>query len=412
MENSTNHLDPEQLYAQGVAHFRAARWVEAAAAFTELQSRSKDYPEVNGLLDDIQMKLGIDQRQAPTAAPTPRSTKPRNFGIAFGAIVMVALLGLGLRYIILTSLNMPLPTARQVIVGALPTAAPASAAEATTGTPVAGGALTVRTADGVELTNTIKNIYVILDASGSMLAQIGDRRKIDIAHEALGRLVQDLPEGTNIALRTYGRQRSDDCSDVELVSPLAPINKEALIAQINSIIPVNLSRTPIGASLSQIPTDLAGVTDETLVVLVSDGEENCDIDPVAVAGQIHGANSKVQISVVGFDISPDLQARLAAVAQAGGGSYYDAANVEQLGSALHEILRPEVQLLNADHQPVNNLQLGDVVDLPSGNYEILIGSGETAFQMPIEVRPEMTTIITLTQDQDRLNAEMSRDWTP
>jgi Ca-activated chloride channel homolog len=230
---------------------------------------------------------------------------------------------------------------------------------------------------------------------------VDEVRKIDIARTAMGDLVQNLPESSNVALRTYGRQRPDDCSDIELVTPLTPLNRGDLAAQIAAIEPINLSRTPIGSSLAQIPDDLVGATGETLVVLMSDGEENCEGDPVAVARQLHADRPNLRINVVGFNIAPELRDRLVAVASAGGGSYFDANDVTQLSAALREAIKPIYRVFDPQ-----------AITLPAGDYKVLIGTGATQIEQQIDVRGQMATVVTLSDADGQLMADVTRDWRP
>src|SRR5262249_42864733 len=148
-------------------------------------------------------------------------------------------------------------------------------------------------------------------------------------------LVEKLPDTTKVALRTYGHRRTQDCNDVELVTPLGQLDRAALTARINSINPAPNSRTPIALSLQQVIEDLKDAQGEKRVVLVSDGDETCGGDPAQIAAQLHASNSSVRISVIGFNVGPaDWRARLSAIAQGGGGSYFDAANATQLIDAL------------------------------------------------------------------------------
>src|SRR5208337_4720390 len=76
------------------------------------------------------------------------------------------------------------------------------------------------------------NIIFIFDASGSMGAKIQGRAKIDTAKEVLSALIKDLPAKTKVGLVVYGHRQKGDCTDVEEVSPLAPVDKEALLNKI------------------------------------------------------------------------------------------------------------------------------------------------------------------------------------
>lgn len=70
------------------------------------------------------------------------------------------------------------------------------------------------------------------------------------------------------------------------------------------------------------------------VILISDGIETCDGDPVASAAALQDLGIDVVVDVVGFDIDAADRAALAAVADITGGTYYDA----QTGAALGEVL--------------------------------------------------------------------------
>lgn len=411
-------LDPDRLYDQGMAHFRGARWAEAVAAFQQLQAISKEYPEIDTLISDIQLKQGLEQAQAPLAAPPPKPKRGSAVGVIAGGVALLALLAFGGFQLLanMPRLTLPAPQIAQVdrgVAGMLPTAAPAAptaAPAADTGSDP--GTLTVRAAEGETIGAGLDNIYLIMDASGSMLARVGEVRKIDIARTAMGDLVQNLPESSNVALRTYGRQRPDDCSDVELVTPLAPLDRGNLAAQIAAIEPINLSRTPIGSSLAQIPNDLGAVTGETLVVLMSDGEENCDGDPVAVARQLHADRPNLRINVVGFNIAPELRDKLVAVATAGGGSYFDANDVAQLSAALREAIKPIYRVFDPQGNEVGSALVGEAITLPAGDYTVLIGTGATQIEQQIDVRGQMATVVTLSDESGQLVADVTRDWRP
>ena len=68
-------------------------------------------------------------------------------------------------------------------------------------TPPLPGLLAVELEEGVFASNAIE---LILDASGSMLQRIGDKRRIEIARDVLTELVgETLPEGVPLAFRVF-----------------------------------------------------------------------------------------------------------------------------------------------------------------------------------------------------------------
>jgi Ca-activated chloride channel homolog len=173
-----------------------------------------------------------------------------------------------------------------------------------------------------------KNIMFILDASGSMAARIQGKPKIDIAKEVLSGLIKDLPETTNVGLVAYGHRQKGDCSDVEELVPIAPVNKESLINQISGLRPKGM--TPLTFSVQKVAEGLQGRAEETTIVLVTDGEETCKGDPCAVVRELKAAGAKFVMHVIGFDVTEKEKKQLNCIAGAGGGFYFTARNAGEL----------------------------------------------------------------------------------
>ena len=381
-------FESEKLYMRGMAQLRAAQWKAAVETLSELRSISNAYPEVDTLIADALLKTEIDRLCAPDglAPPQKRLLRPR----FLTAVLVLFVLGGALLIALRPFDGTPAPAAPQpTFLAMLPSPAPTdvptatpkpTATEIPTALPTAvlvadvrPGMLQVRMADGQALVRTIGNIEIILDASGSMSGQIDGRRKIAIAHAALVALVGKLPDHTNVALRAYGHRKSNDCSDVELLTPLGALDRGALTAQINAVNPAQEGRTPIGTSLKQVAQDLQGAQGDVLVVLVSDGDETCDGDPAAVATRIHADNAKIRFDVIGFNVGPkEWRARLSGIAQGGGGNYFDAKDAAQLVDALQQAVALTYRVLDAQGAQVFQGQLGASVTLPAGRYTVEI----------------------------------------
>jgi hypothetical protein len=265
--------------------------------------------------------------------------------------------------------------------------------------------LVVRMAEGQSLIRTIGNIEIILDASGSMLGEVDGRRKIDIAHASLAGLVEKLPETTNIALRTYGHRRSQDCNDIELIAPRGPLDRAGLIGRINSITPARNGRTPIGLSLEQVVADMQGVQGDILVVLVSDGDETCDGDPAQIAARLHANNPRLIVSVIGFNVGPeDWKARLSAIAQGGGGTYFDASNANQLADALQQAVALSYRVIDVQGAEVYRGALGSAAALPPGRYAVEITGAALVALGNIDVGPGTSTTVEVHEQDGALTA--------
>jgi len=420
--NTERTPETDQLYEQGMAWMRAARWEEAIAALSQVRALSRAYPDVDALIADAQLKLEIEQVGVPPALAPPRPHPPRAALIGgltaltlIVAAVIIALIGridpssvgsaaqpimlsIGFPTIAPTRTPTPAPTATPIPVR--PTATPAASV-------VLPGTLGVRMASGERLPGATRNLAIILDASGSMLARIDGAPKTVIARQALIALVERLPATTNVALRTYGHRRADDCSDTELVQAPAPIQRADLINRINAIRPVNGGRTPIAQSLEDMARDLAGVDGEVLIVLVSDGDETCGGDPVATAAALHTANPRLRVSVIGFNIEQEeWRRRLEGIAAYGGGAYFDAANAVQLADALEQAVALTYRVIDSQGNQVYQGRIGNTVTLPPGAYRVEI-SGDAAITFEtVFVESGHTTFVELRDEQGALRASI------
>lgn len=417
-------IEAAELYRQGLQHFGQARWAEAIQCWSQLETISTAYPEIGTLLADAQIKLEYERLSTPVDKPQPRA-RPRTVVLGSAAAALLALVMLVLGFNALTQTSVVAAPPVQAMIGALPTVAPTrtpiptvvpTAVPTPTPEPTlapvptrapSDGTVLVRMAAGQRMTRPVENLYLILDASGSMLGEVGQRRRIDIAHEALSNLVNGLPDTSNVALRTYGRQRSGDCTDVELVTPLAPLNRDALNEQIRGIVPKNRSRTPLALSLDQVAGDLQNARGETLVVLLSDGDETCDGIPEDAAARLHAANPNIRVSVIGFDIGPqEWRTRLQAIAEQGGGEYFEAGNAEQLLDALRRAVTPTYRILDAAGNEITRANLGTFRQLPNGAYTIEINGTSLVRLEGIAIGGGRTTVIELREEGTALRADV------
>ncbi len=184
-------------------------------------------------------------------------------------------------------------------------------------------------------------VEFILDVSGSMKAMVGTEKKIDAARNALTAAIAETPEGSIAALRLYGHRvpndrKAESCKDSELVIPFGPINKQQFLAVLNLAQP--LGQTPIAYSLQLAGQDFGAVGDENAtIILVSDGEETCGGDAVAVAKELMAKGLKLKVNTIGFNVDAKARAQLMALAAATGGVYRDASDAAGLAASLKEM---------------------------------------------------------------------------
>jgi hypothetical protein len=263
--------------------------------------------------------------------------------------------------------------------------------------PAAPGAILVETLDpsaGIAATgvSTAGAIELVLDASGSMLQRLEGRRRIEIARAALNELVtKTLPRDARVALRVFGHDRPASC-ETSLVVPLAPLDPPSMTAVIDQIMPQNLARTPIAASLREVANDLADVTGMRNVILITDGEETCDGDPRAEIDALIASGIAVRINIVGFAVDDEaLKARFREWARAGGGEYFDARDSKEITEAVKRAATTPFTIVDASGQIVGRGDVGGgAVPVPSGTYRVEVGTATKTVFEGVVVEPEET----------------------
>jgi hypothetical protein len=189
------------------------------------------------------------------------------------------------------------------------------------------------------LASAATNVELIVDDSGSMAQHVTGGRKIDIAKQVLPGLIQDLPADAQIAVRTYGRQHpahDRDCADMELLTPFGANTSARILPGVNALKPNGM--TPIAASLSAASKDFAGMESQNnIIILLTDGEEDCNGDPCAASKALHDAGIHLQVNVIGFNVTDKERPQLKCIADAAAGKYYDAKDAAGLKLAASEV---------------------------------------------------------------------------
>ena len=265
-----------------------------------------------------------------------------------------------------------------------------------------------------------RSVLLILDASGSMNAKLphGETR-IAVAQRAIKGVAGFVPPQAQLSLRMYGAQSPSsrkNCQDTHLAVPFGPAaaSSASITAAVDSA--KAQGYTPIAYSLEQAANDFPADAKERVIVLVSDGKETCKGDPVVVAKAFAGKG--ITIHTVGFIVDTAARGQLQAIAQATGGTYFDAPVGPELPDTLKSAFNackktvvkmpPKPQpgklrttsttwltshaVLNAETgQQVANLDSATrEISLPAGIYEVKFGP---ASWKGIEVRAGETTTI-------------------
>lgn len=196
--------------------------------------------------------------------------------------------------------------------------------------------------------NQIAHIGIIVDASGSMNAQLDGKPRIDIAKSSINEIFTGL--NAEIALWVFGHNfsnaladKAESCLDVErltdFTTDLEKVKSLVMALTAKSWTPLAYSISEVGEYLSSIETEMK---DQKMVLIVlSDGLDTCDGDPEAEAAKLRAMGIDVTIHVVGFAVDAEAKAALEKIALAGGGQYFTANNAGELTDSFEKIVEME-----------------------------------------------------------------------
>lgn len=186
-------------------------------------------------------------------------------------------------------------------------------------------------------------VIVMIDGSGSMAERMGGRTKLELAREAALGFVDGLPASVQTSLLVFGQQGSNQqagkaksCAAIDLLAPMAADQGRlrAALSQVRAV-----GWTPLAAGLDRAEALLtaSATPGEQVIYVVSDGEETCGGDPVAVARRINGGRTRAIVNVIGFNLPSGEAAKLTAVARAGGGAFVNLSNEAELAKATAQV---------------------------------------------------------------------------
>lgn len=184
-------------------------------------------------------------------------------------------------------------------------------------------------------------IEIIFDASRSMLESAGGTTKFDAAKQAMTLVANQITPGTRVGLRAYGTQQvkgdvRESCKDSLLLIRIGPFQKNQMTSQVMALQANGM--TPIGYSLQLAANDFTpGNQTKKSIILITDGAESCDVDPLGVIQALKAQGIDITIHTIGFGVDAKASGELKKISDMTGGTYADAKDAGQLSTALTQV---------------------------------------------------------------------------
>lgn len=205
----------------------------------------------------------------------------------------------------------------------------------------------------------ITRILFIYDASNSMHGQWKSKSKHEVAKNFLIQTLDSLKDVPNLelALRVYGHQKSlrngQDCNDTKLEVPFKKGNVSEIQNKLKTIRPKGT--TPIAKSLEECARDFpkSGGNYRNVVILITDGIEECDGDPCAVSRALQSRGIILKPFVIGVNLLPKYKLGYECI-----GKYYDAVDESSFESVINVVISQainnttaQINLLDESYNP-------------------------------------------------------------
>jgi tetratricopeptide (TPR) repeat protein len=145
-----------------------------------------------------------------------------------------------------------------------------------------------------------------------------------------------------------------------------------------------LGTTPIAYSLRQVAEDFGDTPGEKIVILVTDGKEECRGSPGDAVSELQAKGLKVRVNVVGFALAEKaVKEEMRRVAELTGGRFFDARDAKGLLLAIRQAIAVPYEVLDAASTKVASGLTGQGgIQLPEGFFTVIVTAGGKAIAVP------------------------------
>lgn len=151
-------------------------------------------------------------------------------------------------------------------------------------------------------------ILFVFDASKSMVAKYDNVTRMDGAKNLFYKFIDSLSKDKTIqfALRMYGhtvKYPPGDCKDSKLIIPFSISNTALIKQKVKEASPTGI--TPIEHSLTEAANDFKDNKTNNIVILITDGIEECGGDPCKARQKLIEKGIVFKPFIIGIGLSPE-----------------------------------------------------------------------------------------------------------
>lgn len=177
---------------------------------------------------------------------------------------------------------------------------------------------------------------IVFDASASMAESPNGVAKIKLARKALADVLPDVTRFRPTGLVTYGGMEGVACSAVAVRAEPQERGADEIVAKLKKIQPIGATSLTDGVRTAANVLQKYGVPG--IIVLITDGLENCGGGVCSLARSLQARAHKIRIHVIGLFLHGKKIETLNCLTGSTGGTYVATSSLEGLRDALRGLL--------------------------------------------------------------------------
>ena len=213
---------------------------------------------------------------------------------------------------------------------------------------------------------------LVFDASGSMWNRVeSETTRIEVARDVMGDYFGSRDAAVPLSVIAYGHNRRGDCRDIEVINSMGQGDARSLESRLRGLMPRGM--TPLTDSLAMARDQIPPSAEAADIILVTDGLENCEGDPCALAASLAAEGIDIRAHVVGFGLSAVEVEVLSCITDQTGGMLFQTNSGAELAEALQQVTAavPEPEVTAEPETPVAAAAF-DIGEKAEGGFTYLI----------------------------------------